>query len=712
MHHHRLRSEVRSRRIHGSAASLAGSIVAVAAVAALALAGIPTTLAADARQPTTGRDWPTVGGDAGNSRYSPLSRINASNVSRLGGAWLRELDNKTRAAPVVVGGVLFISDATKIYALNAKSGETIWEYVPKGSTPARGGVAVADGKVFCGLADTHVVALDAKSGTLLWTGYIGNAPKEAYDRKGDMAFFREIPRFDPKIGFISSAPTYLNGMVVFGLTGGDGGTRSKIAALDASNGKLAWEWWVVPSPGEPGSETWPDDLDATALGGGAVWMHGAADARLGLVYFGTGNALPILGGEVRPGDNLYMASVVALDVATGKLRWYHQLTHHDLWEMDLATPPILYDFAGPRGRRAAIAIMRTDGYLFVFDRATGEPLVPIEERPVKQDIRLRTAATQPFPVDMEQFGPNCVPNEIVAPGFAPSCFFDTFFYDRQNAVYMIQNVRAAPMAYSPKTRQFYIVGGQAPMTYRRLENPFVLLVTRPPGGREFGLSGALDSQSRRFTWQHRSPWALGLGSGMMATAGDLVFRMEGDGTFMALGAKDGRLLWKFQTGYLSGATVGTNTGGAPSATYEVDGEQYVAVPMGKGLWAFKLGGTLPERAAPPVPPTEIGFDGIVESLGPDDEVAIASVQPTRAPAAVHFVDEASLSPTRVQIPAGQGLRFTNYGAKTHTIVSDDGTWTTGPVKPGESASVTITRPGKYTFYAKEFPWSRGQLIVQ
>jgi PQQ-dependent dehydrogenase (methanol/ethanol family) len=692
---------------------LAGCIVAGAAVA-------PAGAAPSAR------DWPTVGGDAGNSRHSPLARINVRNVARLGGAWVRELAANTRTPPVVVGGVLYINDALKVYAFDARTGAPLWEHVPARSTPARGGVAVANGKVFVTLVDTHVLALDARTGALLWTGYAGNIPKKDIDPNGSITIAGI--NFDPKVGFVSSAPTYVNGKLIVGITGGDIGVRGRVAALNAEDGSLAWEWWVLPPPGEPGADTWPDDFDVRALGGGAVWMHGAADPQLGLVYLGTGNASPVIGGEVRRGDNLYMASIVALDVATGKLKWHYQLTRHDIWEMDVATPPILYDYKVGGRTRKAIAVMRTDGYLFAFDRATGEPLVPIEDRPVPQDLRLYTAATQPFPAGAEQFGPNCAEPEITPPGFKSGCFFEPLFYDKQGIAVAYINVRQAPMSFDPHTGYFYVAGGATPWWYRRLENPYLLFAQRPPGAKEYGLVAALDSRTHRIVWQKRSPWALMGGSGVMTTAGGLLFRLEGDGNFLAFDSKSGEQLWKFQTGYTSGPTMVSLTGGSPSATYEIDGEQYIAVPMGKGLWAFKLDGTLKERPAPPRPPNEVGFEGAIELLGPDDEIAIAALQPQRGPFTAtrepksgsqpvpagteHYVVEASFSPTRAQIPAGQALRITNYGVKTHTVVSEDGSWTTGALAPGQSATVTIAKPGTYVYYATEFPWARGQLLVR
>jgi alcohol dehydrogenase (cytochrome c) len=432
-----------------------------------------------------------------------------------------------------------------------------------------------------------------------------------------------------------------------------------------------------------------------------------------LIYVGTGNAVPVLGGEVRAGNNLYMTSVVALEVSSGKLKWYRQLTHHDLWEMDLSTPLILYDARVAGKSRKAVAVMRTDGYLFVFDRATGEPLVPIQERAVPQDLRVHTAPTQPFPAGTDQIGPNCVEADMLPPGFVSGCYFEPLFYDHPEKLVNYITVRQAPMSFDPQTGYFYVAGGISPWWYRRPENPFITQATHPPGAKEYGLVAAIDSRTHKIAWQARSPWMLDAGSGIMTTAGGLMFRMEGDGNFLAFDAKTGKQLWKFQTGYVAGPTVLSLTGGAPSAAYEVDGQEYIVVGMGKGLWAFSLHGSVSEHPAPPVPPTKYGFQGIVQPLDSGGEIGMSMLRLGAGPQGQeHYVDHSGFNPVRARIAAGQPVKFTNYGVTTRTVVSADGSWTTGPVAPGQSVSVTIDKPGKYRYFATESPWSRGELLVQ
>lgn len=682
-------------------------------LAAQLIAPLGSANAAYSRPPESS-DWSTVGGDVGQQRHSALSQINASNVTRLGGAWVKELDAVTRTPPVISGGLLYTNDATTIYALNPQTGATVWSYKPKGAAPARGGVALGRGAVFCGLTDTHVVALDQRTGRLIWTSYIGNAAPGRGESAKPVVINGQVLSVDKRIGSIADAPTYENGVVTLGLTFGDMGVRDKISGLDAATGKVLWNFWVIPSPGAPGSETWPAEDDALQQGGGAVWTTGSADPQLGLVYYGTGNPAPQVGGEVRAGDNLYTSSIVALDAKAGKLKWYFQLTHHDLWEMDVPSSLVLYDARVGGALRKALAVMRVDGYLFILDRETGKPLFPVEERPVPQDIRQRTAPTQPFPVGADQFGPNCTDPATIPPhsGFIAGCYFDPPYVDRPNVLIPVTTTRQAPLSYDPRTGYLYVMGTVWNEWYRRVENPYDILMSHPPGSSEYGIYAAVDVRTNRIVWQRHSPWGLAFGGGALTTDGGLLFFMAGDGNVVACDSRTGRELWHFQTGALT-PTVADFNSGAPLATYEAGGEQYVVAPVGKTLWAFALGGKLSPRPALPPPPTGWGFEGIISRIPGDGEIAIGGKVASAYydPQAEHYIDELQFSPLRARIRADQLLKFTNYGVRPRTIVSSDGSWTTGTIAPGRSATVKIGKPGVYVFYAKEYPFSRGQLMV-
>ena len=296
----------------------------------VAFAFVVTLMAAPA---FAASQWSTVGGDSGNTRYSSLTQITAQNVTKLGAAWTSEKISpppSSRGVPVIDHGLMFLTSAPFVYAVNISTGKIAWRYRtaagqaggimgPPGS-PGREGVAVGGGFVFVGL---------------VWNTYLGD------------------PVHAPSEG-ASGAPLYDDGLVSVGLNA-DYGYRGQIVAVDAKTGREAWRFFVVPSPGEPGSETWPKNNDSWKHGGGAVWLVGATDPELGLVFYATGNAVPQYGGENRPGDNLYTDCVVALDAKTGKLRWHYQMVHHDIWEADVAEAPVLFDAQIDGQSRKAIA---------------------------------------------------------------------------------------------------------------------------------------------------------------------------------------------------------------------------------------------------------------------------------------------------------------------------------------------------------------------
>ena len=660
----------------------------------------PTVVAvqsgADRRAPA-GRNWPAGGGDLASTRYSTLNQITAANIKQLGGAWATELGAEvTKSAIVVQDGVMYFHTVQQLYALDAKTGKVLWTYQPR--VPFSGnakGVGLGDGMVLAGLSDSSVIAVRQKGGDLAWT-YKG----------ADVA---------PGNGYVSAAPAYANGVAVVSVSGGDGYLRGRIIGLDAKTGKELWIFFVVPGPGEAGHETWAADSDVWKYGGGAVWMTPSIDPDLGLAYVGTGNAVPVWGGELRPGDNLFTAAVVALDLKTGKLRWHFQVIHHDLWEGDQSTPLILYDAAVGGRTRKAIAIMRTDGYLFQLDRETGKPIFPVEERPVPQDPRRKTAATQPFPVGADRVGPDCTPTELLPPGFKSGCYFDVTQPEIPNLAVPHMTARFAPMAYSPQTGYFYVTTCDDPKWFVQPDDPWSGLggtFMRPPGFRQYGEIIALDARTNKIAWRKRSPYTICVGGGATATAGGVVFHPEPDGNLQAYDAKDGSLLWQFQMGFV-GPSAGLRVGGAgPVATYQVDGLQYVALTMNKIVWAFRLGGTVPARPAPTPQPTVAPWEGRIVDTD-TIELTTNIVQNIRtANRRIERRDEYAFSPPRARAKAGTVVTFVNNGKMTHTIAARDGSWTTGPIAPGGSRAVTIAKAGEYEYVCRDHLWSMGQLIVQ
>ncbi len=675
-------------------ASWKGALARGAIVLTLTTMPLGAMAAKDPRVSYAAKDWAAVGGDWGNTQYSTLSKINIDTVKSLGGAWVHHFDGaSSRATPVVADGMMFVTAGPEIYAFNPKTGDVIWHTKP--DTPPFGlsrGVAVGEGKVFVGLMDGRIVALDEKTGKPVWNTEI--AEQAAPGAGGGQ--------------WVGGSTTYAGGLVIAGLSGARAPVDrndGRVVAVDAKTGKVAWVFHVVPGPGEKGHETWPKDGDVWKRGGGAVWMTPAVDPALGLVYVGTGNPIPELGGEVRAGNNLYTASVVALDLKTGKLRWHYQTTHHDVFEQDLGTPMVLYDTEVGGKPRKAIGVMRTDGYLFLLDRATGKPVLPVEERPVKQDPRQDTAPTQPFPVGADSLGPRCVAPDMVPAGFALGCYFDPISIDQPNLMGPVLTTRASPMTYDPQTRFFYATGAVTALWLQRWADPYVFssdAATSIPGVKNYGILAAIDSRTDKIVWQKRMPNRLEGGAGATSTAGGLVFHGEPDGNLQALNANTGDLLWQFQTG--------SNESG-PAALYQLDGEDYVAVVASTALWAFKLGGAVQPLPAPPAPPTETTFRGRVDTT--DHIQMSADFEDKRGISKVlTYTNEYAFKPLRTKVKAGTAVTWTNTGKLPHDATAVDGSWTTGEIAPGASATVTIAKPGTYTYICKDHPWSFGQLVVE
>ncbi len=444
-------------------------------------------------------------------------------------------------------------------------------------------------------------------------------------------------------------------------------------------------------------ETWPQDSDIWKYGGGAIWTTPSVDTDLGLVYLPTGNAVPQYGGELRPGNNLYDNSVVALDLKTGKMRWYFQAVHHDIWEHDLSTPLVLYDTTFAGRSRKALAAMRTDGVMFILDRETGKPLVPVEERPVRQDAFLKTSPTQPFTVGGDRVGPGCVEKDMIPPGFIAGCYFDPISTDRPNQYLPHMNMRQTPMAYSPQTNYLYAVACVNPAWMKRANTGWEFIQpTRLPGQKQYGVLAALDARTAKIAWQKRLPYSECEGSGgALATGGGLMFHAEPDGVFQAYDAKTGDERWRFQTGQ-----VGLGGGAGPSAaaamTYESRGEQFVALANNRAVWAFKVGGTVPPREAPAPPAITREWAG---RIADDPAIQLGTVTTFTIASAgrkIDWADDNGLSPSRVRTRSRRRSCRHQYDRKvSHTVAARDGTWRVGPIKPGVSAKFTVTKPGHY-----------------
>ncbi|HEY0581003.1 MAG TPA: PQQ-binding-like beta-propeller repeat protein [Chloroflexota bacterium] len=662
------------------------------AVAALFPATTVAQVGQDLRPPPA-REWPLVGGHWGNSRYSTLREINTSNVQTLKGAWMARLNGSgvgaqysQQATPVVKDGVMYIPTGQQdLFALDAKTGQTLWEFYGDVNPRANGiwanrGVALGDGLIFKAQVDAQILALDQKTGKVVWQKVLGDNREQEY---------------------LTGAPLYFDGLVYIGISGGDRGARGRLRALDAKTGQEVWNFNTIPGPGEFGHDTWPADNNSWERGGAAVWATPAVDPDLGLIYFNVGNAWPDFDGSKRAGDNLFTGSVLALEAKTGKYRWHFQLIHHEIWDSDAPNPVVLFESTIDGRLRKGVAAVSATGWIFAFDRATGEPIYPVEERPVPQEPRQNTSPTQPFPAG-EPVIAQCVAEP--PPGYTAGCFYDPF-WDVPNRLVPFTGPRWGPMTFSGDTGYFYVTSSISPAAIRRVDDFAGGFIT-PVGTKKGGLITAVDSRTNRVVWRKETPYPIGFGSGAMSTAGGLVFHGEPDGNFIALDARTGDELWRFQTGF--GAD-------APPMTYEMNGEQYVAIATGgtslnlsaKGdaVWSFKLTGRLGPLYPPPAPASVQAFSGPIAQT----DAIVIGVQLDRGET---VPNEYAFAPTRTTVAVGATVTWTNNGQLAHTATEQRGAWDTDLIAPGQSVSLTFNEPGTYAYICAPHPWMMAQLIVQ
>jgi quinohemoprotein ethanol dehydrogenase len=574
--------------------------------------------------------WPTNGGNLYNQRYSPLRAIDRTNVAQLKGVWRTRLRGSGTqpqysgfAAPLVYDGVAYVSTgANDVFALSIDTGEILWQYEakldPNITSVCCGwnnkGVALSDDKVFIGQLDGKLLALERATGKIAWSV--------------------QAERWQENFS-ITAAPLYVNDMVIIGFAGGDRGTRGRVKAYDAKDGRLIWTFYTIPGPGQPGHDTWPKDNDAWKYGGAAIWQTPAVDLELGLLYFSTGNAAPDYNGAFRAGDNLYAASMLAIELATGKYRWHFQQVHHDIWDYDAVNPVILMDVnvggpsngLGTGGTRKAIAEVGKTGWAYILDRETGKPLIGIDEKPVPQEPRQKTAATQPFPR-----GDAIVPQliEIAPEGHAlvnDGRIFTPFVGKDPTIVApgIWGGASWPPSSYDPVQQRMFVcassvingfTGGGDPKFVAPTDGvAFLGGATTFTRVARTGVIAALDVTTNKLAWRYQ--WPEQCYSGTLATAGGLLFVGRNDGRLTALDSVSGKQLWEFQTG------AGMH---APVSAFERNGKQYVLAfsagsaligsARGDSVWLFALDGTLgPAQAGAPVSRTAAATPAAAPAVG-------------------------------------------------------------------------------------------------
>jgi alcohol dehydrogenase (cytochrome c) len=507
----------------------------------------------DIARPKRG-EWPSYNGLLSANRHSPLRHIHARNVSTLVPDWMHELGGKRalQMTPLVVDGVMYVAAVNEVRALDARTGKQLWQFVrpqtpglvPTGD-PAAGinrSIALLGSRVFLQTDHAHLLALDRSNGQLLWDV--------------EMADYRQ------NYG-ATGALLVVNDLVIAGISAGDEGVRGFLDAYRASTGERVWRFWTVPARGEPGSETWIGK--ALEHGCATTWLTGSYDPEAKLLYWPTGNPCPDYNGEERKGDNLYSSSILALDPATGKLRWHFQFTPHDLHDWDANQPPLLVDARfGGRPRKLLIVASR-NGFFYVLDRLTGRMLMA---KPFVKNITWASG-----------IGPDGRP--ILLPGNENSA------EGTQTCPSVSGAANWPSSAFNPETGLFYVMASEACSMYRKNSDwfeygkSFYGGTTKPAtidGGGKF--LRALDLQTAKLVWETPKIGGSVTASGLLSTAGGVVFYGDNTGgALVAVDAKTGKQLWKFDT---------QETWKSSPMTYAIGDRQFIAAVAGSTVRVFGL----------------------------------------------------------------------------------------------------------------------------
>ncbi|MGO1627946.1 MULTISPECIES: outer membrane protein assembly factor BamB family protein [unclassified Microbacterium] len=676
----------------------------------------------------TEAEMPTIGGNLGSQRYSALDDIDHRTLDRLAPAWRTHVsevapasdDAGQQTAPIVVGGVMYFDTPSGgVIALDGATGEAKWKWENHdiGMSSTRRGVSAGEGRIYTLAGDNHVVALDQDTGEELWS--VQPVGDEGED-----------------IGRVAKAATvYSEGTVYVHAADGD---RGAVVALDASDGSHLWHFFGSPTRGEvftnpdgstfDASETWgpapaEGEEDCSETGGATSWISGSADPELGLYYATFGNPRSCdssQDGSGRPGDNLFSSTIVALDVETGEHRWHYQSIHHDVWDMDNVHSPTFADTEIGGEERQVLFYGAKSGHQFVLDRATGEPLRPVEDAPMITDDRQHSSSTQPIPE--AQLLPECIAWQKLDPenvpgdpyrgvpnynGYQPDedgnlvfnpdsyvaadeehltypagagdhregCLYDPH-WDQPILSTTSPNGGAdwSAQAFSHRTGLVYFPYGTNPVAHWREAR---MNGQRAIGQYQTGGILAYDPTDGEVVWRNHLGTDMSHGQGPLVTAGGLLFVGQADGRLLAMDDDSGEVLWEFQTG---------SSIGSPPVTYTVDGEQYLAVfaagttnpygqsiTAGDSMWAFKLDGDFTAESGsqegPLTAPLQmrrpVQGGGAVDGDDVGNTVLLAREDRTSDTAeAADSVSQTAMQPTHLRVSVGETVTFLNPGTET------------------------------------------------
>ena len=495
-------------------------------------------------------DWLSYNGDPTGRRYSSLNQITTENVKSLRAHWVFHSTSAgtLEATPVVLNGVMYFTASNDAYALEASSGRVLWHYtreissglVDDASGHINRGVALWGNRVYMETDNAHLLCLDAQTGKLIW----------------DNAYATWNKNYGA-----TSAPLAIHGKILVGTSGGDDGVRGFIEAFDATTGKQLWQRWTIPGPGEFGSESWPGEM--YMRGGGTAWMPGTYDPELNTLYWTTGNAAPDYDGSVRPGDDLYTASLLALDPDTGAIKWYFQFTPHEVYDYDSTQTPVLIDADYQGQPRKLLLHADRNGFFYILDRVTGKILsatqfaervnwatgIDAKGRPIYTDV-------QPSPK-----------GTLTCPGDAGATnWFSPAYNEGTRLFYFVALDQCTVNSVKPakfEPGKEYYAGG----TTEEPDKP----------GKKYLL--AFDWSKNQFAWKYPQEGRAQSWGGVMTTSSGLVFFADDANSFEAVDGKTGKALWHFNTGQSFHAS---------PMSYSAGGKQYVAIASGDNLFSFAL----------------------------------------------------------------------------------------------------------------------------
>jgi alcohol dehydrogenase (cytochrome c) len=503
------------------------------------------------REVTSEVDWTTYNGDIGGNRYTPLTQIDRTNVSRVAPRWMFTLPNVSglQATPIVVEGVMYVTATNECYALDAGTGHQIWHYQrPRNKGLTGGGAAgpnrgagYSNGRIFLNTDNAHLIALNRADGSLAWDSEIA----------------------DSRLNYsATSAPLPVGNLVVTGTAGGEEGARGVIVAFDQETGKEAWRFWTVPAPGEPGSETWKGK--GIEHGGGVAWFTGVYDPGTGTVFWQSGNPGEDYNGDERRGDNLYTDCILALDAKTGKLKWHYQTTPHDLWDWDATETPLVIDADWHGQPRKLLVQGNRNGFFYVFDRTDGKLLL------AKQFIRDLTWA--------KEIGSDGHP--VYLPGQEPSAAGTHVCPSQDGATNWYSP------SFNPATGLFYMQTNEKCSVYTKRPEEFALGRSFLGGAQHVDstpkpvrLLRAIDVQTGLVKWEVPQVGTANSWGGTLSTVTGLVFFGEDSGAFVAADAVTGKTLWTLH--------LNANWHASPMV-YQFDGRELIGIVSGATVMALGI----------------------------------------------------------------------------------------------------------------------------